>query len=128
VRPGARYFARVKARDAEFESGWSDSFPVNVGEYGPFIPHRPAGRESVEVGDMASYTTAAGHPLNKDVGFQFDWGDTIGNWGEYVKAGENYTAAHVFARPGLVLVRARARDTLNHLTDWSKPESVVVYE
>ncbi len=118
----------AKAKDATHESEWSDTSLVLVGEYGPFVPHRPAGPETVSVGDSANYVTAAGHPLRRDVSFQFDWGDTLGDWGEFVRADEFFTARHAFTRTGTMLVRARARDRLDHVSDWSRPESVRVVD
>lgn len=116
----------AKARDATQESGWSDTAFVRVGEYGPFKPHRPSGPETVSVGDSATYVTTAGHPLNRLVAIQFDWGDTLGDWGEYIKPNVFFSARHAFSRAGTMLVRARARDTLAHISDWSKPETVEV--
>jgi hypothetical protein len=118
----------AKARDATHESGWSDTSFVRVGEYGPFKPHRPSGPETVSVGDSATYVTAAGHPLNRRVAIQFDWGDTLGDWGEYIKPNVLFSARHAFSHAGTMLVRARARDTLAHISDWSKPESVLVVD
>lgn len=122
------FAVRVRARDGRQETAWSEDFAVHVGEFGPFVPHRPSGRDSVAVGDSASYVTVAGHPLKRRVAFQFDWGDVVGDWSGFVDAGELYPARHAFTRGGLALVRARAKDTLEHVSDWSKPESVVVYE
>jgi len=82
----------------------------------------------VPVGDSVAYVTAAGHPLQRRVAFQFDWGDEVGDWSGLVRAGELFSARHAFTRGGVMTVRARARDTLEHVSDWSKPESVVVVD
>jgi hypothetical protein len=116
----------AKAKDAAHETGWSDTSFVHVGEYGPFVPHRPAGPDTVSVGDSATYFTMAGHPLNKRIAFQFDWGDTLGEWSEYENPSLLFGARHAFSHVGTMAVRARARDTLGHISDWSKPESVLV--
>jgi hypothetical protein len=122
------YGARAKSKDAAHEADWSDTLFVRIGEYGPYVPHRPSGPDTVPVGDSTAYVTTAGHPLQRRVAFQFDWGDTIGDWGGFVCAGEFYSARHAFIRGGVMAVRARARDTLEHVSDWSKPESVVVVD
>jgi hypothetical protein len=119
---------RAKARDAENESDWSEACTVHVGEYGPGIPRRPTGPDTVAIGDSATYRTSAAHPLGKSVAFQFDWGDTVGDWGEFVAAGEFYSTPHAFSRGGTMAVRARARDTLEHVSDWSGPETVFVID
>ena len=70
--------------------------------------------------------TAAGHPLLSKVSIQFDWGDTLSDWSEFMAANDFYHARHAFAHVGEMLVRARARDALDHISAWSKPESVFV--
>jgi hypothetical protein len=119
---------RAKAKDAIHETVWSDTSFIHVGEYGPDIPHRPSGPDTVPVGDSVAYVTATGHPLLKRVAFQFDWGDTIGDWGGFVAAGEFFPGRHAFTRGGTMAVRVRAKDTLEHVTDWSRPESVFVID
>ena len=116
----------AKAKDESHETGWSDTSDIRVGEYGPFVPHRPSGPDTVSVGDSVTYITAAGHPLGRQVALQFDWGDTLSDWSEFMDADEFYHLRHAFAQAGTMLVRARARDTLDHISDWSKPESVLV--
>ena len=116
----------AKAKDELRETGWSDTSLIHVGEYGPLIPHRPSGPDRVSVGDSVTYVTAAGHPLGSKVSIQYDWGDTLSDWGEFVAANQFYYLRHAFAHAGIVLVRARARDVLEHISDWSKPESVTV--
>jgi hypothetical protein len=122
------YGVTAKCRDAGHETDWSDTLFVRVGEYGPYVPHRPSGPDTVPVGDSAAFVTAAGHPLQRRVAFQFDWGDTLGDWSGLVRAGEFFSAHHAFTRGGVMAVRARARDTLEHVSDWSKPETVVVVD
>jgi len=118
----------AKAKDETHETPWSDTSFVRIGEYGPFVPHRPAGPETVTVGDSANYVTTTGHPLGRKVSFQFDWGDTLGDWSEYVRPNVFFSVRHSFPHAGTMLVRARARDTLAYVTDWSKPETVLVVE
>jgi hypothetical protein len=116
----------ARAKDATHETGWSDTSFIEVGEFGPFVPHRPAGSDTVSVGDSVTYITAAGHPLLRKVSIQFDWGDTLGDWGEFIAADQFYYVRHAFAHAGTMLVRARARDALDHISDWSKAETVEV--
>ena len=116
----------AKAKDEAHETGWSDTAFIHVGEFGPFVPHRPSGPDTVSVGDSASYVTAAGHPLGSKVSLQYDWGDTLSDWSEFIAADQFYYLRHAFAHAGTMLVRARARDELEHISDWSKPESVLV--
>jgi hypothetical protein len=116
----------AKAKDATRESGWSDTAYIQVGEFGPSVPRRPSGPDTVSAGDTVTYATAAGHPLLSKVSIQFDWGDTLGEWSEFIAADVYYFERHAFAEAGTRLIRARARDALDHISDWSKPESVIV--
>ncbi len=116
----------AKAKDSTRESGWSDTFYVLVIDYTPSAPTRPAGPDSVKVGDTATYHTAAGDPLSRRVSIQFDWGDTLGDWGPFIAPNEPYFAPHAFSRAGTMLVRARARDSLEHFSNWSDAETVRV--
>jgi hypothetical protein len=116
----------ARAKDETHETGWSDTSFIHVGEYGPFVPHRPSGPDTVSVGDSMTYVTAAGHPLGRKVSLQYDWGDTLSDWSEFIAASQFYYLRHAFAHAGTMLVRARARDALEHISDWSKPESVTV--
>jgi hypothetical protein len=116
----------AKAKDETHETGWSDTSFIDVGEYGPLVPHRPSGPDTVSAGDSVTYITAAGHPLGSKVSLQFDWGDTLSDWSGFIAANQFYYLRHAFAHAGMMLVRARARDTLEHVSDWSRPESVQV--
>ena len=116
----------AKAKDATHETGWSDTSFIHVGDFGPFTPHQPSGPHTVSVGDSVTYVTAAGHPLLRKVSIQFDWGDTLSDWSELIPVDQFYYVRHAFAHAGAMLVRARARDALSHISDWSKPESVLV--
>ena len=80
----------------------------------------------MSVGDSVTYVTAAGHPLLRKVSIQFDWRDTLSDWSEFIPPDQFYYARHAFAHAGSMLVRARAKDSLEHVSDWSKPESVQV--
>jgi hypothetical protein len=118
----------AKAKDEAHQTGWSDTSFIHVSEYGPFAPHLPSGPDTVSVGDSVTYATAAGHPLLRKVSLQFDWGDTLSDWSEFIAAGQFYYLRHAFARAGTMVVRARARDALDHTSVWSKPESVLVVQ
>ncbi|HTW90243.1 MAG TPA: hypothetical protein VMH22_00850 [bacterium] len=116
----------AKAKDSTSETGWSDTSFIHIGEFGPFVPNRPSGPDTVKVADSVDYFTSAGHPLYRRVSIQFDWGDTLGDWSEFMAPSASYYARHAFSRSGIMPVRARAKDSLDHVSDWSRPESVTV--
>ena len=123
------YWLLVKARDFKLgESDWSDSFYVWVRDYRPFTPRRPSGPDTVALGDTVGFTAMAYHPLNERVALQFDWGDTLGEWSQFVQSGSFVWQHHAWFQGGWFAVRARARDSTGRVSDWSGPESVLVID
>lgn len=125
-----RFAVRARARSGGLESGWSELFACEVAEFGPYVPVRPLklGRDTVPVGDTVRWMTRAGHPLDKPVAFQPDWGDTVGDWSEPFPAGEWVTLEHVYPSAGTFAARFRAEDRRGHQTDWSAPGTVWVLD
>jgi hypothetical protein len=120
------YAVTVKAKDAGDESAPSDSFDVRVAEIGPDTPRKPMGKDTVAVSDSFGYTTSASHLLMKPVAFRFGWGDSVDGWSEFLRPGEMYQRRHRFSRGGTFAVRAQAKDSREHLSDWSRAETVLV--
>ncbi|MEN9979789.1 MAG: hypothetical protein ABIK38_05525 [candidate division WOR-3 bacterium] len=120
------FFLRAKARDRQHESGWSESLNVTVRWYVPSVPKKPAGPDTVIVGDNVTFYSSALHPLNELVAIQFCWGDTVDVWSDYVLPGTIVAKSHVFTMEGEFEVRCRAKDKKGYLSDWSAPETVFV--
>jgi hypothetical protein len=120
------YEVRALAWDGERESEWSSGYGVTVRSFRPGTPQRPAGPDTVAVSDTARFVSLCFHPLSERVAYQFDWGDTLGEYGPFVEPGSHYGANHAFGRPGEFAVRARARDSTGAESDWSDGTSVVV--
>ena len=121
---------KAKAKDAGHETGWSEEFPVRVRDFGPCVPSRPSGSgpDTVPIGDKVSFVTGASHPLGEYVAIQFDWGDTVGTWSGFVAPKSIVRGCHVYYGGGVFAVKARAKDRLEHLSGWSKPESIWVID
>ncbi len=117
-----------RARDEKHETGWTDSLTVRVYDYAPFVPHRPSGPDTVLVGDTVLFLGCGDHPLGERIALQFDWGDTLGEWSGLEAPRTWVKMSHVYWQGGVFAVRARARDSLEHITDWSKPETVLVVD
>lgn len=122
-----RFGVTARARDRKAESAESGAMFVAVYDYGPDRPLRPRpAADTVAVGDSLGCLSSAGHPLDERVALQFDWGDTLGGWTGYARPGEWLRSRHAYAEPGSYAIRARARDTSGHVSDWSDSTSVLV--
>ncbi|MFO7675921.1 MAG: hypothetical protein R6X12_06375 [bacterium] len=122
-----RFDVLARARDRVGEGGASGPLPVQVFDFGPYRPTRPQlAADTARAGDTLGCVSSAGHPLNERVALQFDWGDTLGDWSAYVRAGEWLRMRHSYPAPGTYGIRARARDTSGHVSGWSDSVSVLI--
>jgi hypothetical protein len=121
------YCVKVKARDTKLaETGWSDSILVTVAFWPPNQPDQPTGPAACTTGIAYTFKTKTIHPLGDSVWFQFDWGDTVGDWGGPVASDSVYSEEHVFDTAGTYSVTARAKDTSDRTSSWSNPLAVSV--
>ncbi|MBN2466224.1 hypothetical protein JXD38_11440 [candidate division WOR-3 bacterium] len=121
------YVVKVKARDTkEVESGWSNSLAVAVAFWPPDQPLQPTGQTACTTGVATTFATRTSHPLGDSVWFQFDWGDTIGDWGGPVAPDSLYSEEHSFSVAGTLNVMVRAKDARDHASPWSDPLAVSV--
>ncbi len=78
------------------------------------------------VGDTVQFITRAGHPLQERVAVQFCFGEVLTEWSRFVLPDSIVKILYVFLRPGVFEVRARAKDSLEHISEWSSPKVVWV--
>lgn len=123
-----RFFLRVKARDRKAESGWSDTLTVDIRYWTPQTPHRPSGPDTAFCGDTVTFVSWALHPLNQAVALQFDWGDTLSPWGNFLPPGTIVYFRHTYIISGFYEVRCRAADRSGYISDWSLPETILVVD
>uniref|UniRef100_A0A7V3UZ43 PKD domain-containing protein n=1 Tax=candidate division WOR-3 bacterium TaxID=2052148 RepID=A0A7V3UZ43_UNCW3 len=121
------YILRVKARDSQHESGWSDEYQVWIRLYLPSVPRKPSGPDSAVVGVPVTFYTSGLHPLDELVSFQFWWGDTTGDWSGFVMPGTVVRDSHTFNSAGTFEVRCRAKDKEGCVSGWSAPETIFIY-
>jgi outer membrane protein assembly factor BamB len=74
--------------------------------------------------DYAVQTT---DPDKDKISYQLDWGDGIvTEWSQLLQSGYALYSTHLFKNIGTFLCRVRAKDTLNNISEWSKPCTVNV--
>lgn len=121
------YGVVCRSSDGTHESPWSDSIHVRVRDYGPFVPPKPSGpADTLAVLDTVLFATTARHPLGERIAVEFDWGDSSSTWTGFDEPNSIFTARHGYNEAGIFELRARARDSLERFSDWSKPETVWV--
>ena len=94
-------------------------------QQGPNVPHLQ-GPLACTTGVSYDFSASAVHPLGDDVCLQFEWGSTVGDWGDPVRSGETCTVTHIFHSAGTCRVTARAKDSKDLMSGWSSPLVVSV--
>jgi len=121
------YEVTARARDEKgAESDWSAAETLRVGIFAPGRPSRPKGPTQCERGGSYAWTTHAASPYGESLFIQFDWGDTIGDWGSPVKSESTRIELHSYNSAGSYPIRARSRDKLEMLSEWSDSLLVAV--
>ena len=121
------YAVRARARDDKgAESDWSPTETLRVGLWPPGTPVRPAGPAAWEWGAVYACSTSATSPYGESLFIQFDWGGSLGDWGEQVASDSFRLATYAFDSAGLYVVRARSRDKAGLISVWSDSLSVAV--
>ncbi len=86
----------------------------------PEKPMTPIGPAHCTTGVAYAYKVMAVDPQGQHLEFQFDWGGTVGDWGNLAASGETTQAGHVFDTAGTYAIAARARDSAGLLSVWSE--------
>jgi len=121
------YYVKVMARDSkEAESKWSDSIALAIAFWPPNQPQAPTGPATCTTGVAATFATKTTHPQGDSVRFQFNWGDTLGDWSTPVASDSVYREEHTFDTAGTYNVMVRAKDARNGTSVWSDPLAVTV--
>ncbi|MFO7676126.1 MAG: PQQ-binding-like beta-propeller repeat protein [bacterium] len=78
-------------------------------------------------GDTLHYAAVATDPEGRQLSYFFTWGDTCGGeWTPPAASGDTVLVRHVYSDSGAVVVRVRARDDADNLSEWSNPLEVSI--
>jgi hypothetical protein len=119
------YSVAARASDARgLVSDWSNVHIMVVTEdptnAPPGIPLVPTGPDSGYVGPTYEFSTAGGDPDGDSILLQFDWGNgDTSDWSAPVPESSFVMATHSWTTIGDYLVRARAKDVNDLVSDWS---------
>jgi outer membrane protein assembly factor BamB len=93
----------------------------------PRIPETPYGPTTAPKGAAETYSTVTSDPDGLPVSYQFDWGDrTSSGWLGPFPGDSQISDTHAFVLTGMMLARARAKNTKGGTSNWSPPCSVTV--
>ena len=123
------YAAKVRAFVAAYPMKVSDwSAPLNVTVTANGRPAAPAITVPATAvpGVFAFFTGRTVDPDADSVSYRFDFGDVMGDWGEFVPSGTVVTDSHAYLRPETVYVKCKARDIKGAESAWSDSSQLVV--
>ncbi|MCK5636367.1 MAG: PQQ-binding-like beta-propeller repeat protein [Thermoplasmatales archaeon] len=84
-------------------------------------PNKPDidGRTSGKPGTSYAYTFTSIDPDDDQVSYYIDWDDgDITDWTAFQPSGDSYSESHTWATKGTYTIRAKAKDTEGHESDW----------
>ena len=122
ARHGA-FRVRALAEDRHgAQSDWSPQLMVAVANGAPEIPRVPYGPDTGTAPVLCEYGTVTSDANLDAISYQFDWGngDTTA-WSTPVSSGYAVYMTDTCISGGEYLLRARARDTLGAISEWSAP-------
>jgi hypothetical protein len=91
----------------------------------PDKPSKPMGSLQGKANNEYSYVSRTTDPQGEQIYYLFDWddGSTSGWLGPY-ESGEECTATHTWENQGSFNIKVKAKDILNHESEWSDPLTV----
>ncbi len=95
----------------------------------PAAPVVLFGSTSGDVDVSSSFSTSTWDPEGDSLRYRFDWGDTVGDWTEYVPSGAAVHVSHTWTGHGIFGVRAMAQDRHGKSSEWSSafPDTIFGY-
>lgn len=127
------YTVKARAKDnKDAISDWSNGQSIDIVLYippnnAPYIPSKPDGPESGIPDSIYSFTTSTNDPDHDLVSYQFAWGDgDTSNWSDFAASGNSAVVSKSWSETNIYSVKARAKDTLGAISNWSEPCSIAI--
>ena len=84
----------------------------------PFTPVITGSAQGTS-GEVYGYTIVTNDPTDDQVSYIVDWGDgTVEEWTDFYPSGEQVVLSHSWSRRGTYIIKAKACDTNDDVSDW----------
>lgn len=128
------YVVEAQARDSGgLTSSWSIGLTVVVSSTGntpPNTPSTPTGPTTRTVGQSGTYSTSATDPDGDQVQYRFDFdangAHAYSAYTPLMPGGQTGSMSYTWNTSGTYVVKAQARDSAGHTSNWSSGLTVVV--
>jgi len=121
--------ARAKDRVGAI-SNWSSEHSIHIVaivNHSPNTPSSPSGPSSGAINTGYNFTTSTIDPDGDSISYQFDWGNgIISHWSNFVTNGTPVTMMQAWADSGIYQIRARAKDPMGAISNWSSAHAIVI--
>jgi hypothetical protein len=115
------YNITAKSKDIWDDSRWSDPYQVRIGNQPPNQTLIINGPRFGDAGEELTYIIVAEDYEGNVVYYYVEWDDgTFDDWFGPYPSGAEAPATHVWEVDGDYKIRARAKDTLDSIGDWSE--------
>lgn len=121
------YLVRVRAKDDKGAiSFWSHGHLINIAANNPpDVPERVSGPSNGYEGRLYYFSTSTSDTDGDSISYQFDWGDgDTTDWKEFLPDDTLITMAKSWSSQGTFLIKTRAKDQKDALTDWSEAHTI----
>ena len=106
--------------------GWS-ACVIKATDF-PAVPETPSGPTEGETGIDYDFSASTTDPEEDSIFYWFDWGDGINSgWLGPFASGDVCTTSNSWSDPGSYPVKAKAKDTFGHESNWSESLIITVY-
>jgi PKD repeat protein len=90
----------------------------------PDTPEKPAGPTQGTPDKKYTYSSFTTDPNGDDLRYQFHWGNTLGNWTDFISSGISVNDTHTWNEPGIYTVKIKTKDQHGKESNWSLPLTV----
>ena len=94
----------------------------------PYPPSTPNGPSEGETNVDYLFSTNTSDPEGDEVSYGWDWdGDyVVDEWTSYYPSGDLVETMHNWSEAGVYQIRVKAKDTEDHISDWSDPLTIMI--